>query len=114
MNIKYAFICLFLFSVFISSCSQILLKKGANRKYKNIIEEYLNPLVIAAYSIFLLSSFLTMYSYKYVPLSIGPMIEAVGYVFVAVLGRIFLKEKINRKMALGMALILIGIVICSI
>lgn len=114
MNIKYVFICLFLFSVFISSCSQILLKKGANRTYKNIIEEYLNPLVISAYTIFLLSSFLTMYSYKYVPLSIGPMIEAVGYVFVAVLGRIFLKEKINKKMAIGMALILIGIVICSI
>lgn len=114
MNIKYVFICLFLFSVFISSCSQILLKKGANRTYKNIIEEYLNPLVISAYSIFLLSSFLTMYSYKHVPLSIGPMIEAVGYVFVAVLGRIFLKEKINKKMAIGMALILVGIVICSI
>ena len=64
--------------------------------------------------IFLVSSFLTMYSYKYVPLSIGPMIEALGYVFVAVLGRIFLKEKINKKTAIGMALILIGIVICSI
>lgn len=114
MNIKYLFIGLFLFSVFISSCSQILLKKGADRKYRNIIEEYLNPLVISAYSIFLLSSFLTMYSYKYVPLSIGPMIEAVGYVFVAVLGRIFLKEKISKKMAAGMVLILIGIVICSI
>lgn len=114
MNIKYVFIGLFLFSVFISSCSQILLKKGANKTYKNIIEEYLNPLVISAYTIFLISSFLTMYSYKYVPLSIGPMIEAVGYVFVAVLGRIFLKEKINKKMAVGMALILIGIVICSI
>lgn len=114
MNIKYVFIGLFLFSVFISSCSQILLKKGANKTYKNIIEEYINPLVISAYTIFLLSSFLTMYSYKYVPLSIGPMIEAMGYVFVAVLGRIFLKEKINKKTAVGMVLILIGIVICSI
>ena len=114
MNNKYAFICLFLFSVFVASCSQILLKKGANKTYKNIIEEYLNPFVITAYGIFFISSFLTMYSYKYVPLSLGPMIEAVGYVFVAVLGRIFLKEKINKKMALGMALILSGIVICSI
>lgn len=105
---------LFIFSVFISSCSQILLKKGANKTYKNIIEEYVNPLVISAYSIFLLSSFLTMYSYKYVPLSIGPMLESFGYVFVAVLGRIFLKEKINQKTAIGMGLILIGIVICSI
>ena len=114
MNIKYLFILLFIFSVFISSCSQILLKKGANKTYKNIIEEYMNPLVIGAYSIFLLSSFLTMYSYKYVPLSIGPLLESFGFVFVAVLGRIFLKEIINRKAAIGMGLILIGIVICSI
>ena len=53
MNIKYAFILLFIFSVFISSCSQILLKKGANKTYKNIIQEYLNPLVIGAYTIFI-------------------------------------------------------------
>lgn len=114
MNNKYLFILLFVFSVFISSCSQILLKKGANKTYKNIIEEYLNPLVITAYGIFFISSFLTMYSYKYVPLSIGPMIEAMGYVFVAVLGRIFLKERINQKTMIGMGLILLGIVICSI
>lgn len=114
MNNKYLYILLFLCSVFISSCSQILLKKGANRTYKNIIEEYLNPLVIGAYSIFFVSTFLTMYSYKEVPLSIGPMIEAMGYVFVAVLGRIFLKERIDRRTAVGMVLILIGIVICSI
>ncbi len=114
MSNKYLFIGLFVFSVFISSCSQILLKKGANRTYKNILEEYMNPLVIGAYTIFLISSFLTMYSYKYVPMSIGPMIEALGFVFVAVLGRIFLKEKINRKAAVGMVLIMIGIVICSV
>ncbi len=114
MNNKYLFIGLFIFSVFIASCSQILLKKGANKTYKNIIEEYMNPLILGAYVIFFISSFLTMYSYKYVPMSIGPMIEALGFVFVAVLGRIFLKEKINKKAAIGMALIMIGIVICSV
>ena len=41
MNIKYTFILLFIFSVFISSCSQILLKKGANKTYDNILQEYL-------------------------------------------------------------------------
>ena len=49
----------FSFLVFISSVSQIILKKSANIKYENPIREYLNIRVIKdmAYSIFLLSSF---------------------------------------------------------
>ena len=42
-------ICLLLVSVFISSVSQILLKKAADRTYENHIREYLNPLVIFSY-----------------------------------------------------------------
>ena len=55
-----------------------------------------------------------MYSYKYVPLSIGPMIEAVGYVFVAVLGRIFLKEKLSKKHYLMIVFVVIGIAIMGL
>ena len=62
MNISYYGI--FLFSVFISSVSQIILKKSANIKYENPIREYLNIRVIVPYSIFLLSSFLTIYAYN--------------------------------------------------
>ena len=42
-------ICLLLVSVFISSVSQILLKKAADRTYENHLREYLNPLVIFSY-----------------------------------------------------------------
>ena len=35
-----------------------------------------------------------MYAYKYVPLSLGPMLEACGYIFVTVLGVCILKEKV--------------------
>ena len=45
-------ICLLLVSVFISSVSQILLKKAADRTYENHIREYLNPLVIFSYGMF--------------------------------------------------------------
>ena len=41
-------VCLLLFSVFISSVSQILLKKAANKTYKDHIREYINTLVIFA------------------------------------------------------------------
>lgn len=112
MNISYYGI--FLFSVFISSVSQIILKKSANIKYENPIREYLNVRVIAAYSIFLLSSFVTIYAYKFVPLSIGPVLESSGYIFVTVLGYIFLKEKVGKKKLLGLAFILGGIIVSNI
>ena len=49
-------VCLLLFSVFISSVSQILLKKAANKTYKDHIREYINPLVIFAYGMFFITS----------------------------------------------------------
>ena len=104
---------LFLFSVFISSCSQIILKKSAQVKYDHWIREYLNIRVISAYSIFFLSSFLTMYAYKYVPLSFGPMLEACGYIFVTILGVCILKERVGKRKLAGMALIMTGIVVVS-
>ena len=112
MNISYYGI--FLFSVFISSVSQIILKKSANIKYENPIREYLNIRVIAAYSIFLLSSFVAIYAYKFVPLSIGPVLESAGYIFVTVLGYIFLKERVGKKKLLGLACILCGIVVSNL
>ena len=105
---------IFLFSVFISSVSQIILKKSANIKYENPIREYLNIRVIVAYSIFLLSSFVTIYAYKFVPLSIGPVLESAGYIFVTVLGYIFLKERVGKKKLLGLACILCGIVVSNL
>ena len=49
------YIGIWMFSVFISSVAQVMLKLAANRTYDKKIREYLNPLVIAAYSIFLIS-----------------------------------------------------------
>ena len=59
-------VCVLLASVMISSVSQILLKKAANRIYKNPLAEYLNPLVIGAYAMFFGSVILTMIALKYV------------------------------------------------
>ena len=73
----------------------------------------MNVRVITAYGIFFLSSFLTMFAYKYVPLSMGPMLEACGYIFVTVLGVLILKEKVGKKKIAGMTLIILGIVIVS-
>lgn len=110
--IKY--IAIFLFSVFISSVSQILLKVSSKEQHERLIDEYLNPKVILAYAIFFGSSLLTILAYKYVPLSLGPILESCGYVFVTILGCVCLKETIGKKKGFGMICILIGIVISQL
>ena len=112
-NLVIIFSCVFLCSVLISSISQILLKKSADRIYDSRIKEYLNPLVIIAYGMFFCSMMITMYCYRYVDVSAGPIFESAGYIFVGVLGYIFLKEKFTAKKIIGMLLIMLGIVIFS-
>lgn len=108
------YILLFLFSVFISSVSQIILKSSANKTYDNSIKEYLNPKVIIAYSIFFFSSLLTVFAYRKVPMSTGTVLETTGYVWVTVLGYLILKERVSKKKIVGLLVIIIGIVLSNI
>lgn len=97
----------------ISAISQIILKKAANKQYKNTLAEYLNPMVIGAYGMFFVSTLLTMVSLKYVPLSMQPILESTSYIYVTVLGYFFLKEKISKRKLMGLALIFLGILVFS-
>lgn len=107
-------IAIFLGSVLVASISQIMLKKSADRKYDRWIDEYLNFRVIFAYGLFFISSLLTVYAYKFVPLSLGPVLEASGYVFVSVMGYFILEEKIGKRKFLGLVVIIAGIVIFNL
>ena len=102
---------IYVFSVFISAVSQILLKSSANIKYDNPIKEYLNPRVIIAYAIFFLATLVTIYAYKGIPLSLGPILETTGYLWVSLLGYFILKEKISRRKMAGLAVVIVGIVV---
>lgn len=114
MNFDFSFYHLiFVISVTISSISQVMLKKSANKKENTGLKEYLNPLVIIAYGLFFASTVLTMYAFKGVPMNQGPVIESLGYVIVMILGRIFLSEKITRNKLIGICLILAGVLLCS-
>lgn len=101
-------------SVFISSVSQILLKKAAGKKYPNKLREYLNPFVITGYLLFFGCTILSMFSLKVVPLSMAPVVESLGYIFVALLGFFFLKEKFTKRQLIGTALIILGFVVYSL
>ena len=114
MNSKIVFSLIYLSGVFISAIAQIILKKSAGRKYESKIREYLNPYVIISYAIFFGATFCTIYAYKGVPLSFGPILAASEYVFVAVLSKLFLKENINLKKFIGLSVIIAGIIIYSL
>lgn len=97
--------------VFISAISQVLLKKAAMRQYNSKIQEYMNPLVIFAYVMFVGTTFMSILAYRVLPLSLGPVLEASSYLYVTFFGVTIFHEKITRKKILALALILIGICI---
>lgn len=102
---------LFLISVFVSACSQIALKKSANIEYDSKVKNILNPLVIGAYACFLGASLLTIFAYRGVELSLGPVLEATSYIYIVVLSRMFLNERITKRKILGNLIIIVGILV---
>ena len=105
--------CIMLLGVFISSVAQVLLKKAAQKQYGSVLEEYLNWPVITAYAIFFAATFLSIYAYKVVPLSMGPILEATGYIYVTIFGVTIFHEKLDRWKLIALALIIGGIIAYS-
>ena len=102
-----------LLGTFISAVSQVILKKAALKAYPSKTGEYLNFPVVFAYSLFLLTTFMCIFAYRVVPLSFGPVLESTSYLYVTVFGVLFFKEKITRKKAAALLLILSGVVVYS-
>ena len=100
--------------VLISSVSQVMLKKAAMKTYSSPIREYLNPLVVFAYVLFLGTTVLSVLSYRGIPLSMGPILEATSYLYVTIFGAVIFKEKMNRKKIFALLLIIAGILIYSL
>lgn len=106
--------CFILLGVFIGAVSQVMLKKASQKKYDSVIKEYLNPLVVFAYVLFVGTTFLSIYAYKVVPFSMGPILEATSYFYVTFFGVKIFGEKMNKKKWIALFLIVIGIVIYAI
>ncbi len=106
--------CVLLLGVFISAISQVMLKKAAMKKHDSVIKEYLNPLVIFAYVLFVGTTFLSILAYKGIPLSMGPILEATSYIYVTIFGVVIFKEKMNLKKVVALGMIIVGIVVYAI
>lgn len=99
---------------FISSVSQVLLKKAAQQTYSSAIREYLNVRVIVAYMIFVLATLMGTYAYKVIPLSMGPILDATGYIYVTIFGIKIFGEQMDRRKFFALGLIICGIAIYAL
>ena len=97
--------------VLMGGFSQILLKIAAGKKYEKWYQSYLNPRVIIAYTIFVLSTVCTLIAYRVVPLSMSPVWTSVSYIAVTAMSFFILHERPNRRKLLGFAIIVVGILV---
>ena len=102
-------ILMFILSILIASYSQIILKKGA--KQENI---YINKYTMIGYGLMITSTVLTLIGYKSVSLTLSGVLQTLSFVFVPFFSLIFLKEKIDKKTLLWIAVIILGILIYTI
>jgi multidrug transporter EmrE-like cation transporter len=100
--------------VFVGAISQVMLKKSALKKYDDPVKEYLNPLVIFAYVLFVGTTFLSILAYRGIPLSMGPVLESTSYIYVTVFGVKIFGEKVGRKKVFALAVIILGIFVFSV
>lgn len=106
--------CVLLLGVFVSAISQVMLKKSAMKQYDSKIKEYMNPLVIIAYIMFVGTTFLSIIAYKGIPLSMGPILEATSYIYVTFFGAKIFGEKLNLRKVVAMGLIIFGIIVYAL
>lgn len=99
---------------FLSALSQYLLKRAAEKSHQNALRSLLQPKVLLAYSIFFVVLLANLFTLKYLPLYLLPIIEASSYVYVALFSVFLLKEPLSKRKFLGLLCILAGVVLASL
>ena len=71
-----------------------------------------NP--VLDYFIFLGTTLISVFAYKVIPLSMGPILESTGYIYATIFGVLIFKEQVNRRQLVGLGLILLGIAVYAL
>lgn len=111
---EFLYLIILLAGIFIGAVSQVLLKKATMQDYDSKIKEYLNARVLSAYILFLGTTLTAIYAYKGIPLSLGAVMEAASYLFVALFDVVIFKTKINRRRICALLLIMGGIIVYAV
>ncbi|MCE5342862.1 MAG: DMT family transporter [Eubacteriales bacterium] len=105
---------IYLITPLVAAVSQLMLKRAADDPQHTGIRFYVNTRVILAYVLFLGCMVMNVIALQTLALTVASVLEASGFLYVMVLGRLFLKEKLTPKKLVGNALIVAGIVITLI
>jgi drug/metabolite transporter (DMT)-like permease len=101
-----------IFGAFITGVSQMLLKTQANKaKKKGFLRKFLNVRVICSYALLMLTLAINQLALIYVPVSVLPCITATSFIWIFLMGRFVLKEKVSKRKVIGIGIILVGIFI---
>ena len=108
-------VALFLSSVAMASSGQVLLKKGALRgRDRSVLRSFLDPYVLAGYTLLLVSTVTSTIALKVLPLHLTVALLPLGYVLVVLLSVAVLAERLRRQHVWGMLIILAGIVLFNL
>ncbi len=101
---------LIVFSGLLASVSQILLKKSASVTHSSRIREYLNPYVILGYGGYVCVLALNIFLFTKMQFRYGVLSNSLAIVFVMLLSKRLLGEKVTPKKLCGAALIVAGVI----
>jgi len=99
---------LFIIGVFISGLVQIALKRNAGRDLTGL-RLLLNPVFLVSNVIYLACFVLTVLLMRTLTLTAATLLQSLSYLFVPLLSRLFLGERVSVRTACGIALILLGL-----
>ena len=100
---------IYLLTPLISAGSQLMLKRAADNPDYIGLRFYVNPLVILAYLLFFGCMVLNVIALQTLDLTVASVLEASGFLYVMVLGALYLHEAITPRKLIGNALIVAGI-----
>lgn len=103
-------------AVIITGISQILLKIGSHHEFqkKRFIAAYLNPYTLSAYGLLLFVTMISVIALMEIPLKMYYAIASLNFVVVTGLSWWILHEVVNKKIILGMLLIIGGILVFNL
>ena len=105
---------IYLVTPLVAAVSQLLLKKAADHPTHTGFRFYVNPLVLLAYALFFGCMLANVYALQTLDLTIASVLEASGFLYVMVLGALYLQERITPRKLIGNVLIVLGIIVTLI
>ena len=101
--------CLILLTSFLAALSQIWLKESALTAHENLLAEFLNPRVAAAYALLTLTVLINAWALRWLTFKSSVVLGSTAYIFVMLMSRRRFGETLGPAKRWGMVLILAGL-----